>query len=84
METIDTLDLDLAPGRPSDRPPCECVHGDEEERCCDEAEFRVTVLCAAVDCTDAAGVYLLCGECLEVWDQQWVRTGELDIRVRPL
>jgi len=84
MSTADLIHVDDELREREARPQCECRHGPDETRCPREADFRVTVLCADDDCDAAAGVYLLCRECLDVWDRQWVRTGQLRLRVLPL
>ena len=46
-------------------PRCQCEHTDG--RCRRRATFRVSVLCAAVDCRTAVHVYLACGPCKAQW-----------------
>jgi hypothetical protein len=63
---------------------CECRHRDRPDgRCGGQAQMRVTVVCAAEGCDCAAGVYLICRECLSVWRRNARRDG-FRMRVRPL
>lgn len=62
-------------------PPCECTHDDGRSRCRQRARHRVTVVCVAPGCDCAAGVYLLCAECLESW-QEHARSDGVRLRVR--
>lgn len=65
-------------------PACECSHSDDPaERCGEEAIARVTVVCVAEGCDCAAGVYLLCRECLSAWEDD-ARSEGVELRVTRL
>ena len=85
MDTADLThaDSELLEGKEGE-PACECVHDGDGTLCPAAAEVRVIVVCSDPGCDNAVGVYLLCRECLDVWEEQWVRTGELRLRVLPL
>ena len=67
-----------------DQADCECGHADRPSgRCGAPAQVRVTVVCVAEGCDCAAGVYLICRECLSVWRRSARRDG-IRLRVRSL
>ena len=80
-----SLDIDSLLRAGTDAPvACECSHSDDpDERCGDEAVARVTVVCVAEGCDCAAGVYLLCRECLSA-RQETARREGITLRVTPL
>lgn len=67
-----------------DRADCQCGHDDRPGgRCGAAAQVRVTVVCVGEGCDCAAGVHLICRECLGVWRRHARRDG-VRLRVRPL
>ena len=88
MPTIGSLsdlaiDALVATG-PDPRSGCECSHSQRPDGQCDRpVSVRVTVVCAADGCDCAAGVYLLCQECLSVWKKNARRHG-VRLRVKQL
>ena len=65
-------------------PRCECTHRGGTVRSPGEAEYAVTAVCAAEGCDCAAGVYLLCAECLAVWRRRSGEPGWPELRVHRL
>lgn len=68
-------------------PRCQCRHVDglgEESTCEERAAFRVTVVCLVEGCSCGATVYLLCGECTDVWQERAARDPQApELRVTP-
>ena len=76
------------PSRPTtvglEPPRCECRHGDEPDGCCTgSATSRASVLCQVEHCNCAAAVYLVCTECLTIW-QTNAKLDRIALQVRGL
>ena len=64
-------------------PKCQCEHSDG--RCRRNATFRVSVICAEVDCRTAVHVYLACSICKVKWLQHSAECSHCpELRVAPL
>jgi hypothetical protein len=87
MSTTSSTDLEqilsaLAGGEA--QAECECHHpSDPSGRCARPARVRVTVVCAAEGCDGAAGVHLVCHECLAAWSRRARQEG-VRLRINPL
>jgi hypothetical protein len=83
MTTTGLTRFDHTLGSTEAVPRCECEHDPGPVQCPDDATFAVTVVCADRACDNATGVYLLCQECLDMW-QRGVAPGAPRLRVRRL
>ncbi len=64
-------------------PRCQCEHSDG--RCRRTARFRVSAICADVDCRTAVHVYLACPTCKVTWLQHSAECAHCpELRVAPL
>jgi hypothetical protein len=64
-------------------PRCQCTHSDG--RCRRTAIYRVSAICAEVDCRTAVHVYLGCGPCKSKWLQHSAECRDCpELRVAPL
>lgn len=87
MSTTNSTDLEQvfsALARSEPHAQCECQHpSDPSGRCAGPARVRVTVVCTAEGCDGAAGVHLVCHECLAAWSRR-ARQDGVRLRINPL
>jgi hypothetical protein len=79
---IDRILRDLETG--SSSPRCECEHDPGPTKCSAVAVFAVTIVCSEPECDGAAGVRLLCPDCVATWRSRCAEPGAPQLRIRRL
>ena len=82
-QTLDAAADPLERAMRSTGPKCQCQHSDG--RCRRSATFRVSAICAEVECRTAVHVYLVCSTCKAEWLRHSAECSHCpELRVAPL